>query len=104
MPKKGREPASYTRLGQGPAETAGGGGDRSSVPKGFVPILVGLEATSTEKVLVKVNQFKDPRIVSLLDMAELELGCRQQGVLRVTCDADYFRRVVGATTNYYFRG
>ncbi|ONK65770.1 uncharacterized protein A4U43_C06F800 [Asparagus officinalis] len=88
MPKLKSE--SYIRLADRPLPEPG----NRAPPKGFVPILVGLEPGSAERVLVKLNRFKDPRVVTLLEMAENELGCRQQGVLRVNCDASYFRQVV----------
>lgn len=34
-------------------------------------------------------------MVALLEMAADELGESREGVLRITCDADHFRRVVG---------
>lgn len=64
------------------------------VPKGYVPILVGKDEIM-ERFHVHVKLFSDPCIVVLLDMAADELGYKQEGVLRIPCDTDHFRRVIG---------
>ena len=63
-----------------------------SIPKGYVPLLVGSEAE--ERVLVRVRLLKDPCISSLLETAAQELGYGQQGILRLPCVAEHFRWIV----------
>jgi Auxin responsive protein len=64
-----------------------------SARKGYVPVLVGKEATA-ERFLVHVKQLNNPRMMMLLEMAAEELGHRHEGILRILCDADYFREMV----------
>lgn len=64
-------------------------------PKGYVPILVGKGATM-ERFLLHVELFSDPGIIVLLEMAADELGYKQDGILRIPCDVDHFRQVLGA--------
>ena len=69
--------------------------DEEQVPKGYVPMLVGDEKSSEPKrILVRVSVLKDPCLLSLLEMAGEEVGYRQQGVLRIPCDAQQFRWIV----------
>ncbi|KAK1303551.1 hypothetical protein QJS10_CPB11g01543 [Acorus calamus] len=75
-----------------------GGGDNDTtnnhVPKGYVPVLVGVE--NMKRFLVRVERFRQPCMVALLDMAAREFGHRQGGILKIPCDTDYFERVVHA--------
>ncbi|KAM0907996.1 hypothetical protein ACQ4PT_015746 [Festuca glaucescens] len=48
-----------------------------------------------ERVVVPVRLLADLCIAELLDMAAQQYGYGQSGVLRIPCDADHFRRVVG---------
>ena len=70
------------------------------VPKGYVPVIVGVEDECSEKFLMQVEFLRDPRITGLLDMAAGEFGYRQQGVLRIPCDAEYFRQVVALVAKH----
>lgn len=65
---------------------------RSSIPKGYVPLMVGSEAE--ERVLVRVNLLKDPCILVLLETTAQELGYDQQGIIRLPCKAEHFRWIV----------
>ena len=84
---KGKEPSSYYQRLDGNSVEA------RAAPKGHVPVLVG-RGSSAERFLVNVKLFNDPCMVALLEMAAAELGDSREGVLRITCDADHFRRVV----------
>lgn len=64
-----------------------------SARKGYVPILVGKEATA-ERFLVHVKKLNSPSMMMLLELAADELGYRHEGILRILCDADYFREMV----------
>ncbi|KAK1303550.1 hypothetical protein QJS10_CPB11g01542 [Acorus calamus] len=66
----------------------------AAAPKGYVPVLVGVE--NTKRFLVRVERFRLPCMVALLDMAAREFGHRQGGILKIPCDTDYFERVVHA--------
>jgi hypothetical protein len=65
--------------------------EREKVPKGHVPMVTGCG----ERVVVPVRLLADPCIAELLDMAAQQYGYGQAGVLRIPCDGDHFRRVVG---------
>ena len=67
-------------------------GDRT--PKGYVPILVGKDEMM-ERFLLHVKLFRDPCILVLLENAADEFGYKQEGILRIPCDVDHFRQVVG---------
>nr|XP_010923787.1 uncharacterized protein LOC105046773 [Elaeis guineensis] len=71
-------------------------GMEETIPKGYVPMLVGGEEGEVERVLVRVRLLKDPRFAALLEMAAMEFGYRQQGILRVPWDAQKFRQMVDA--------
>ncbi|CAL9037619.1 unnamed protein product [Musa banksii] len=87
MKEMGRRLMSYMTL-------AGGSEAHEATPKGYVPVIVG-RSPATERFLLRVNLFQDPCIVVLLAMATDELGHPKQGTLRVLCDVDHFRHVVG---------
>ena len=64
-----------------------------SARKGYVSVLVRKEAVE-EKFLVHVKQLNNPSMRVLLELAADELGYRQEGILRILCDADYFRDTI----------
>lgn len=68
--------------------------DQDRAPKGYVPVLAGKDEMM-ERFLLRVKLFNDPRIVMLLEKAADEFGYKQEGILRIPCDLDYFRQVVG---------
>ncbi|CAL9107784.1 unnamed protein product [Musa textilis] len=87
MKEMRRRLLSYMRL-------TGGSEAHEATPKGYVPVIVG-RGPATERFLLQVKLFQDPCIVVLLAMATDELGHPQQGTLRIPCDVDHFRHVVG---------
>lgn len=90
MGKEKQQPLNYRRLADDDSSSSSGG----RTPKGHVPVLVG-RGSSTEKFVVNVKLLNDPCMVALLEMAADELGDRsREGILRITCDAEHFRRVV----------
>lgn len=72
---------------------AGAQSEEQRVPKGCVPVLVGV-GEEVERFVVSVKLFKHPSIVTLLDMAAREFGFEQSGVLRIPCDVQHFRAVL----------
>ncbi|KAH7679171.1 Small auxin-up RNA protein [Dioscorea alata] len=68
--------------------------------KGYVAVIVGVEDECSEKFLMQVEFLRDPRIAELLEMAAGEFGYRQQGILRIPCDAEYFRQVVAMVAKH----
>ncbi|EHA8590759.1 putative Auxin-responsive protein SAUR41 [Cocos nucifera] len=71
-----------------------GGGESSAkrLPKGCVPVLVGLE--DMERFVVHTKLFKHPCIRALLEVAAQEFGYEQKGILRIPCDVEHFRQVL----------
>ncbi|KAF0919177.1 hypothetical protein E2562_028475 [Oryza meyeriana var. granulata] len=67
---------------------------------GYVPVLVGKGgrggAATTTRFLVRVGLLNNPCMEVLLELAADEMGYRQEGVLSIPCDAEFFRRVVTA--------
>ncbi|RWR85747.1 auxin-responsive protein SAUR71 [Cinnamomum micranthum f. kanehirae] len=85
MGKKECMQAAYRRLVDGD-ECA-----KSGVPRGYVPMLVGSEM---ERFLVHTKLLRHPSMVALLEMAALEFGYEQEGILKIPCDPGYFSQVV----------
>ncbi|KAG6524897.1 hypothetical protein ZIOFF_014842 [Zingiber officinale] len=69
---------------------------KDSVPRGYVPMMVG--KGEEERFLVHTKLFKHPLFTVLLEMAEQEFGYAQPGVLRIPCDTEQFRSLVSAAT------
>ncbi|XP_040379634.1 auxin-responsive protein SAUR71 [Oryza brachyantha] len=77
-----------------------GGGGGEAVPRGCVALLLvgdgdgdggGVEIT---RVVVEVTALGQPRVGALLEKAATEFGYGQDGVLRIPCSADEFRRAL----------
>ncbi|RRT49086.1 hypothetical protein B296_00040554 [Ensete ventricosum] len=64
------------------------------VPRGHVPVLVGEDDGPVQRFVVNVRLFRDPRMAALLDLGAQQFGHHQQGVLRIPCDVDRFRRII----------
>ncbi|WOL15359.1 hypothetical protein Cni_G24140 [Canna indica] len=64
------------------------------IPKGYVPMLVGEEEGKEERMLVHVKVLGDPRFAALMEMAAGEFGYKQEGIVRMPCNARHFQRVV----------
>ncbi|WVZ59663.1 hypothetical protein U9M48_009773 [Paspalum notatum var. saurae] len=78
---------------------AGDGNDVPRTPKGYVPIVLvggGDEGGREERVMVRVEMLKEPRVAALLETAAQQFGYGQPGVLRVPCDADRFQQLLAA--------
>ncbi|KAJ0963292.1 hypothetical protein J5N97_028414 [Dioscorea zingiberensis] len=73
---KKRELAIYERL----VECSSGEAEGEQAPRGFVPVIVGKDP-NVERFLVHVKLFKDPCMVVLLEMAEDELGHKQEDLV-----------------------
>lgn len=63
------------------------------MPKGYVPVLVG-KTGELQRFLVRIEDFKHPSFVGLLEMAAQEFGYEQKGVLRIPCDIAHFQQVL----------
>ena len=66
------------------------------VAKGCVPVLVG---RGEERVVVPVELLKMPCMKELLDMAAMEFGYRQEGILRIPCEIEQFRQVISSVAS-----
>ncbi|XP_020704300.1 auxin-responsive protein SAUR72-like [Dendrobium catenatum] len=86
----------------------------TKAPKGYVPILVGDEGDEIEeRFFVHIKMLRDPSIIDmggsthtlgwldppliieLFEKAAEEFGYRQEGILRIPCGVEQFRRTVG---------
>ncbi|KAG0536496.1 hypothetical protein BDA96_03G068600 [Sorghum bicolor] len=67
----------------------------NKVPRGFIPVLIG-QGEERERILVHMEQFKQPYFIELLDLAVQEFGYEQQGILHIPCTAEAFRSIIGA--------
>lgn len=67
-------------------------------PRGYVPVLVGTEEGGKERLLLHTSLFGHPAVAALLEMAGQEFGYQAQGVLRIPCCSDLFRRLVGVAS------
>ncbi|URE35924.1 Auxin responsive protein [Musa troglodytarum] len=91
--RKEKASAMYERL----STSAGRRVEEAEVPRGHVPVLVGMNADgAVERFVVPLRLFQDPRMATLLDMSAQEFGYRHPGILRIPCDVDHFRRVIGS--------
>lgn len=81
--------AAYERLAGARDECVEG-----KVPRGHVPVLVGEDDGPVQRFVVNVRLFRDPCMAALLDLSAQQLGHHQQGVLRIPCDVDRFRRII----------
>lgn len=62
--------------------------------KGCVPVLVGKEEMSMERHHIHTNLLNHPYISALLELSALEFGFQQQGLLKIPCDAECFKRII----------
>lgn len=84
------EPVAYRRL-DGEEERKE---DCVGVPKGCVPVLVGISEKEMERFAIHIKVFKHPYMLELLEMAAQEFGYKQPGILRIPCDVGYFQRIM----------
>ncbi|KAJ8459648.1 hypothetical protein OPV22_032574 [Ensete ventricosum] len=90
--KEKKASAMYERL----STSAGRRVKVAEVPTGHVPVLVGMDIDgAVERFVVPLRLFQDPWMATLLDMSAQEFGYRHHGILRIPCDVDHFRRVIG---------
>ena len=80
---------SYARLKSGDEE-----GQEDFSRKGFVPVLVGNTDKEMERLEIPIKLINHPSLVSLLDVYVQEFGYNQQGVLRISCDAEIFKEML----------
>ncbi|CAL9043312.1 unnamed protein product [Musa banksii] len=91
--KEKKASAMYERL----STSAGRRVKEADVPRGHVPVLVGMNIDgAVERFVVPLRLFQDPWMATLLDMSAQEFGYRHQGILRIQCDVDHFRRLIGS--------
>uniref|UniRef100_A0A0D9VZR0 Uncharacterized protein n=1 Tax=Leersia perrieri TaxID=77586 RepID=A0A0D9VZR0_9ORYZ len=64
-----------------------------SAQRGRVPLLVG-EGKETERVMIHMKVLHHPYFFVLLELAAMEFGHRQEGLLRIPCDIEYFQAIV----------
>ncbi|EOY27449.1 SAUR-like auxin-responsive protein family, putative [Theobroma cacao] len=85
-----RRRASYRRLNMQGADKEKEG---ESVPKGYVPVMVGTGKDSA-KFLIHIDIFKNDYFAGLLEIVAEEVGYENPGILRIPCDADCFRNLL----------
>ncbi|CAL4944685.1 unnamed protein product [Urochloa decumbens] len=68
-------------------------GKRVSVQRGHIPVLVG-EGKEIQRVLVHRQVLRHPYFTGLLELAAMEFGHDQKGVLRIPCDVKCFHTIV----------
>ncbi|KAF0914989.1 hypothetical protein E2562_033069 [Oryza meyeriana var. granulata] len=64
-----------------------------SVQRGRVPVLVG-EGKEMERVVIHMKELHHPYFFVLLELAAMEFGHHQEGVLRIPCSIEYFQAIV----------
>ena len=67
---------------------------RGSPRKGYVPVLVGTDNEDMERLCIPVKLINHPCLVSLLDDYVRDFGHNQQGLLRVSYNADKFKELL----------
>ncbi|CAD6214857.1 unnamed protein product [Miscanthus lutarioriparius] len=68
-------------------------GNCASVKRGHIPVLVG-EGEERKRVLVHRKVLQHPYFTGLLELAAMEFGHDQKGVLRIPCDIRCFHTIV----------
>ena len=68
-------------------------GKSESVQRGHIPVLVG-EGKELQRVLVHRKVLQHPYFTGLLELAAMEFGHDQKGVLRIPCDMKCFHTIV----------
>ena len=68
-------------------------GKSASVKRGHIPLLVG-EGEELKRVLVHRKVLQHPYFTGLLELAAMEFGHDQKGVLRIPCDIRCFHTIV----------
>ena len=75
----------------------------NDVPRGCVPVMVVGEGDEEgERFVVRVEALRHPSLAALLEMAAHKFGYNQQGILRVPCAVQQFKRALstaGAVSN-----
>ncbi|XP_015690094.1 auxin-responsive protein SAUR71-like [Oryza brachyantha] len=64
-----------------------------SVQRGRIPVLVG-EGKEMERVVVHMEELHHPCFLVLLELAAMEFGHHQEGVLRIPCSVECFQATV----------
>ena len=68
-------------------------GKSASVKRGHIPLLVG-EGEELKRVLVHRKVLQHPYFTGLLELAAMEFGYDQKGVLRIPCNIRCFQAIV----------
>ncbi|KAG0483775.1 hypothetical protein HPP92_011937 [Vanilla planifolia] len=68
----------------------------AGVPRGYVPIIVGVDGVeeAEQRFLVPIEMLNTSCIAALLDMAAEEFGYEHEGVIRIPCSVEHFKRAV----------
>jgi SAUR family protein len=69
-------------------------GKSVSVQRGHIPVLVGEGKDELQRVLVHSKVLHHPYFAGLLELAAMEFGHDQKGVLRIPCDVRCFHTIV----------
>ncbi|KAF8007753.1 hypothetical protein BT93_K1676 [Corymbia citriodora subsp. variegata] len=79
-------PAPYMKLS--------GESSENRVRKGYIPVLVGKDAVTMERLHVPTKLMGHPFVAALLELSANEFGYEQQGLLRIPYDPDCFKQMI----------
>ncbi|BAS86670.1 Os03g0780350 [Oryza sativa Japonica Group] len=68
-------------------------GEIFSVHRGRIPVLVG-EGEEMKRVVIHMEELHHPYFFVLLELAAMEFGHEQEGVLRIPCSIEQFQAIV----------
>ncbi|KAI4308121.1 hypothetical protein L6164_031227 [Bauhinia variegata] len=68
--------------------------EMKNIRKGYIPVLVGRGDGNMEKNWLPIKLIQHPTIVELLEKSADEFGYHQQGLLRISSDADTFKGIL----------
>ncbi|KAL3715211.1 hypothetical protein ACJRO7_007015 [Eucalyptus globulus] len=64
------------------------------VRKGYVPVMVGKDAATMERLHVPTKLVGHPFVVALLELSANEFGYGQRGLLRIPYDPECFKQMI----------
>ncbi|KAK4784144.1 hypothetical protein SAY86_018512 [Trapa natans] len=79
----------YARL-----DSSGCRDDQNRPRKGYVPLMIGKDDETMERLAVRTKIIDHPHIANLLESSADEFGYSQQGPVKIRCDPDLFKQMV----------
>lgn len=80
---------SYVKLGSDV-----GRDDQSRAKKGYIPLMVGKDHETMERLDIPTKIVEHPCVVNLLETSADEFGYSNQGPIKIRCDPDSFKQMV----------